>query len=612
MSSLKRAAVRLSSDSVNCSAHYPAAIGPVKLNIIDPMDGPLVKKFKIDPELDLANGSLALANAGALGMPPVKTEMANGGPLVANGALDDEALPGSQLEDEAAATLLMLAGSSNDNKGKPVAQCVTSTSWTPTSTTSIPKVQNAQVVQIPNGGGNFNTYRVANGQLTKIVAVHRIETNSSLPYNQLIKVVKDLPLRTSADAGANGQANNVAKFENGGSTRILFQANGTYVASLPAMTINLPTGLTHTTAPMASIAGTSSSCSQSKLSALAEIASTSDHNSNNSKLSALVQAATSQLLTGPERFCTQGSSSSFLSQGSTTSSLDDCRPSTSSGNSSQDEDDDGSDSNSSYRVNKKSNRRLKYPRPEGTEAPYNPVKEFRNRQRQQHQEEDVLLAQLEAEYVANTKWTMTLDDLYVKHELVELLPEKTEKRVKRKEAENVEEKKERKRLQARRDSKNYREREKRRREFITKRIKLLQYLRTRAQVVDTVQAEQWAVTLHNQAKKNSELSAGSSGSVSPTRLILNSSSVARSSGSGSAVATTTLVTSGALLSSTASSSSSLWPQMVAKVPASSEPSSSSTVATASSPMCLTTIRSPAVMSSLNILSVVASQSRAAS
>lgn len=54
--------------------------------------------------------------------------------------------------------------------------------------------------------------------------------------------------------------------------------------------------------------------------------------------------------------------------------------------------------------------------------------------------------------------------------------EKTEKRVKRKEAENIEEKKMRKRLQARRDSKNYREREKRRREYITKRIKLLQML----------------------------------------------------------------------------------------------------------------------------------------
>lgn len=71
---------------------------------------------------------------------------------------------------------------------------------------------------------------------------------------------------------------------------------------------------------------------------------------------------------------------------------------------------------------------------------------------------------------------MTLTNPLVSQQLIEIVQERTEKRVKRKEAENIEEKKLRKRLQARRDSKNYREREKRRREYITKRIKLLQLL----------------------------------------------------------------------------------------------------------------------------------------
>lgn len=316
-------------------------------------------------------------------------------------------------------------------------------------------LSNGQILPIVTNANSFSTFRTSNGQLTKIVAVHRIETASALPYNQLIKVVKDLPNLMPVDHHhQNGGA--VIKSENG-------LSNGGSSNGLPRIVLcNQPGGSQN--------GANGSNATFMKLPTVQPLPSTSSGISYQDSSCFSSQPSTSGM-------------SKSSSNGAVGGGMGYYRPSTSSGcpssggNSSCSSQDDINDNLSDSSANGKRGRKVKYPR---TEGDYNPVKEFRNRQRKQQNEEDEKLAVLEEQYKkSNSSCHVTLEELYFKHQLVELVPERTEKRIKRKEAENVEEKKMRKRLQARRDSKNYREREKRRREFITKRVKLLEHMMNR-------------------------------------------------------------------------------------------------------------------------------------
>lgn len=337
------------------------------------------------------------------------------------------------------------------------------------------------------GGNAFANYRANNGQLTKIVAVHRLETTSALPYNQLIKVVNELPTLVAPKTEKNGSGASVVGKE--AMPRIVFQCNqgGTYV-TLPTLSMSTAT---------TTVIPSSSSNNLNNQSTLTAPYHMISHPTPLQTLAIASSAVRRGYDTMNFNFngggqgrgqggggAQPGASCSFASSSSATmnayNQMDYCdtRSNSSgySGASSQDDHDDlddDDDDQSDCDLLGKRGRKVKYPRTEGS---YNPVKEFRNRQRKQQNEEDELLANLERDY-AKLRWAnASIEELYVKHDLVEIVPQKTEKRIKRKEAENLEEKKMRKRLQARRDSKNYREREKRRRDFITKRIKLLQQM----------------------------------------------------------------------------------------------------------------------------------------
>ena len=84
-------------------------------------------------------------------------------------------------EDDAVASLLMLAQTAVEHKPLINKKHI---SIAP-QPTLMPIVTNTTCFTT---NSNVSNFRAANGQLTKIVAVHRIETAAAIPYNQLIKV----------------------------------------------------------------------------------------------------------------------------------------------------------------------------------------------------------------------------------------------------------------------------------------------------------------------------------------------------------------------------------------------------------------------------------------
>lgn len=110
-------------------------------------------------------------------------------------------------------------------------------------------------------------------------------------------------------------------------------------------------------------------------------------------------------------------------------------------------------------------------------APSNPIKEFRQRQRVRERQEDDRLTQLENRYksTAQPLTSVQLDDLYDSHGLNMKFP-RVKTTTKRGKAADDSERTNRKKECARRDSKNYRERAKAKRDLIVKKISFLEDL----------------------------------------------------------------------------------------------------------------------------------------
>lgn len=112
---------------------------------------------------------------------------------------------------------------------------------------------------------------------------------------------------------------------------------------------------------------------------------------------------------------------------------------------------------------------------DGTSSTTNPIKEFRLRQRRRELEENLHLIQLEEKYRKSSNFNVKLEQLYDVNNLNIQFP-RIKTNSKRGKAKDDDERINRKKMCARRDSKNYRERAKMKRELITKKIQLLQSL----------------------------------------------------------------------------------------------------------------------------------------
>lgn len=110
---------------------------------------------------------------------------------------------------------------------------------------------------------------------------------------------------------------------------------------------------------------------------------------------------------------------------------------------------------------------------DGSSSSTNPIKEFRLRQRRREHEENLLLHELEEKYRNSSDFSIKLDQLYDVNNLNIHFP-RIKTNLKRGKAKDDVERITRKKLCARRDSKNYRERAKMKRELITKKIHLLE------------------------------------------------------------------------------------------------------------------------------------------
>lgn len=118
---------------------------------------------------------------------------------------------------------------------------------------------------------------------------------------------------------------------------------------------------------------------------------------------------------------------------------------------------------------------------DGSGSVSNPIKEFRQRQRNRERMEDERLAHLEEKYLANRlgDFPESLEELYSSQGLNIKFP-RVKTTMKRGKAANDFERSNRKKECARRDSKNYRERAKAKRDLVLRKINFLQELLLRA------------------------------------------------------------------------------------------------------------------------------------
>jgi len=140
----------------------------------------------------------------------------------------------------------------------------------------------------------------------------------------------------------------------------------------------------------------------------------------------------------------------------------------------------GGNINSETSPGKKRGRKKVYDS-DGSGSVSNPIKEFRQRQRNRERMEDERLAHLEEKYLANRPGDLaeSLEELYSSHGLNIKFP-RVKTTMKRGKAANDFERSTRKKECARRDSKNYRERAKAKRDLVLRKINFLQELLLRA------------------------------------------------------------------------------------------------------------------------------------